>query len=72
MNMSRTYKDRNRQWRVIRNSMIKKILECYSDDIVGKKKDRTLSRKLRKRLKRINNKEIIGGEKVEKNRRNKK
>lgn len=62
MNMSRTYKDRNRQWRVIRNSMIKKILECYSDDIVGKKKDRTLSRKLRKRLKRIDNKEIIGGD----------
>ena len=60
--MSRTYKDRNRQWRVIRNSMIKKILECYSDDIVGKKKDRTLSRKLRKRLKRIDNKEIIGGD----------
>lgn len=60
--MSRTYKDRNRQWRVIRNSMIKKILECYSDDIVGKKKDRTLSRKLRKRLKRFDNKEIIGGD----------
>ncbi len=60
--MSRTYKDRNRQWRVIRNSMIKKILECYSDDIVGKKKDRTLSRKIRKRLKRIDKKEIIGGD----------
>lgn len=59
--MSRTYKDRNRQWRVIRNSMIKKILECYSDDIVGRKKDRKLSRKLRKRLKRVVNKEIIGG-----------
>lgn len=60
--MSRTYKDRNRQWRVIRNSMIKKILECYSDDIVGRKKDRKLSRKLRKRLKREVNKEIIGGD----------
>lgn len=60
--MSRTYKDRNRQWRVIRNSMIKKILECYSDDIVGRKKDRKLSRKLRKRLKRVANKEIIGGD----------
>lgn len=60
--MSRTYKDRNRQWRVIRNSMIKKILKCYSDDIVGKKKDRTLSRKIRKRLKRIDKKEIIGGD----------
>ena len=60
--MSRTYKDRNRQWRVIRNSMIKKILECYSDDIVGRKKDRKLSRKLRKRLKRVVNKEIIGGD----------
>lgn len=60
--MSRTYKDRNRQWRVIRNSMIKKILECYSDDIVGRKKDRKLSGKLRKRLKRVVNKEIIGGD----------
>ena len=60
--MSRTYKDRNRQWRVIRNSMIKKILECYSEDIVGKKKDRTLSRKLRKKLKKIDKKEIIGGD----------
>lgn len=60
--MSRTYKDRNRQWRVIRNSMIKKMLECYSEDIIGKKKDRTLSRKLRKRLKRIDKKEIIGGD----------
>ena len=60
--MSRTYKDRNRQWRVIRNSMIKKMLECYSEDIVGKKKDRTLSRKLRKRLKKIDNKEITGGD----------
>lgn len=60
--MSRTYKDRNRQWRVIKNSMIKKILECYSDDIVGRKKDRKLSRKLRKRLKRVVNKEIIGGD----------
>ena len=60
--MSRTYKDRNRQWRVIRNSMIKKILECYSDDIVGREKDRKFSRKLRKRLKKIDNKEIIGGD----------
>lgn len=60
--MSRTYKDKNRQRRVIRNSMIKKMLECYSEDIVGKKKDRTLSRKLRKRLKKIDNKEIIGGD----------
>ena len=58
--MSRTYKDRNKQWRVIRNSKIKKVLECYSDDIVGKKKDRRLSRKLRRRLKRIDKKEIKG------------
>ena len=60
--MSRTYKDRDKQWRVIRNSNIKKILECYSDDIVGRRKDRKLSRKLRKKLKRIANKEITGGD----------
>lgn len=58
--MSRTKKDRNKQYRIIKNSLLKKTLNCYSDEIVGRKKDRTLSRILRKRLKRLDNKEIIG------------
>ena len=58
--MSRTKKDRNKQYRIIKNSLLKKTLNCYSDEIVGRKKDRTLSRILSKRLKRLDNKEIIG------------
>lgn len=58
--MSRTNKDRNNQWRIIKNSLLKKTLHCYSEDVVGRRKDRKLSRTLRKRLKRLDNKEIIG------------
>lgn len=58
--MSRTKKDRNKQYRIIKNSLLKKTLNCYSDEIVGRKKDRKLSRILRKRLKQLDNKEIIG------------
>jgi hypothetical protein len=63
--MSRTKKDRkdHKRYRVIKNALIKKILECYSDEIVGRKKDRALSRKMRSRLKRLSNKEIIGDDK---------
>lgn len=63
--MSRTKKDRKgyKRYRVIENVLIKKTLKCYSDEIVGRKKDRTLSRILRKRLKRLDNKEIIGDDK---------
>lgn len=63
--MSRTKKDRKglKRYRVIENALIKKTLECYSDEIVGRKKDRTLSRKMRSRLKRLSDKEIIGDDK---------
>lgn len=61
--MSRTNKDRNNQWRIIKNSLLKKTLHCYSEDVVGRRKDRKLSRTLRKRLKRLDNKEIIGDDK---------
>lgn len=63
--MSRTKKDRkgHKRYRVIKNALIKKTLECYSDEIVGRKKDRTLSRKMRSRLKRLSDKEIIGDDK---------
>lgn len=58
--MSRTKKDRNNQRRMIKSSLLFKTLKCYSEDIVGKRKNKKLSRTLRKRLKRINRKEIIG------------
>lgn len=65
--MSRTKKDRkgHKKYRVIKNALIKKTLECYSDEIVGRKKDRTLSRKMRSRLKILSDKEIIGDNKDE-------
>ena len=58
--MSRTRKDRNNQWRVIKNSLIKKTLNCYSEDIVGRRKDRTINKKSTSRLRRETFKEIIG------------
>lgn len=58
--MSRTRKDRNNQWRVVKNSLIKKNCHCYSEDIVGKRKDRTINKRLRNILKRQCEKEIIG------------
>ena len=58
--MSRTRKDRNNQWRIIKNSLLKKTLNCYSEDVVGRRKDRTLNKKMRSRLKREVIKEIIG------------
>lgn len=61
--MSRTRKDRNKQWRIIKNSLLKKTLHCYSEDITRRKKDRKLSKLMRNRLKRLSNKEIIGDDK---------
>ena len=58
--MSRTRKDRNNQWRVVKNSLLKKTLHCYSEDIVGRRKDRTINKRLRNKLKRLNKKEIEG------------
>lgn len=56
--MSKTRKDRQTRFRIIKNSLIKKILDCYTDKIAGKRKDRELSRLMRTRLKRIVKKEI--------------
>lgn len=60
--MSRTRKDRNNQWRYVKNALMKKTLHCYSEDIVGKRKNRVINRILRSRLKKQFEKEIIGGE----------
>ncbi len=59
--MSGTRKDRNNQRRIVKNSLLIKTLKCYGEDIVGKRKDRTLNRKMRARLKRLSNKETLGG-----------
>lgn len=56
--MSRTKKDKNSQRRVIKNSLLKKTLHCYSEEIVGKRKNRKLNKVLRKRLKRLDDKEM--------------
>lgn len=61
--MSRTKKDRNKQRRFIKSSLLKKTLNCYSEDIVGRRKNRTLSKKMRNRLKKEAYKEIIGDDK---------
>ena len=59
--MSRTYKDmpykRKKRWRrILKNSLYKKILQMYSEDIIHKRKDRTLNGVMRARLKRRENK----------------
>lgn len=50
--MSRTYKDIGRQLRIIKNSLYKKNLHLWSEDFGHRRKDRTISRHLRKKLKR--------------------
>lgn len=57
--MSRTKKDRNNQRRMIKSSLLFKTLKCYSEDIISKNKNRKLSRVVRRRLKRKDNKEIL-------------
>mgnify|MGYP005801684437 CR=1 FL=1 len=50
--MSRTYKDRGYRRKAVRNSFLQKILMRYGDDFGGnRKKDKMLSRTIRKRLK---------------------
>ena len=56
--MSRTYKDRHkRRLRRRKNGLVKKLLCMWSDDF-PKRKDRTLSQKVRSKLKRKDLKEI--------------
>lgn len=52
--MSRTYKDRRKDYRRIpKSKLYKSILHIYGEDMKHKRKDRTLNRLLRKRLKDI-------------------
>ncbi len=53
--MSRTNKNRHKQRKIIKNSLLQKTLHCYGEDIANKRKDRRLNRMLRRRLKKIDN-----------------
>ncbi len=51
--MSRTYKDKpGYRRRIVKNSLYKKELSLLGEDFYGKRKDRTISRHLRRKLKR--------------------
>ena len=56
--MSRTYKDTGHQYRIIKNSLYKKHLHLWSEDFGHRRKDRTISRHLRKKLTRNDKKDI--------------
>ena len=57
--MSRTYKDRNKKrLRCRKNAFVKKMLCMWNDDF-PKRKDRTLSQKVRSKLKRKDLKETL-------------
>lgn len=49
--MSRTFKDRYDQRRIVKNSKIQKLSKEYGDDFYHKRKDKTISKKIRSRLK---------------------
>lgn len=48
--MSRTYKDRVHRRRFVKNSMYQKMLRILSDDFFHKRKDRTITKRLRRKL----------------------
>ena len=50
--MSRTYKDRGFQWRNIKNKLYKSMLNMWNDDFSFRKKDRRISRRLRRKINR--------------------
>ena len=51
--MSRTYKDRGKRRRIVKNSLYKKVLRIWGEDFSSKKgKKRILSKLLRRRLER--------------------
>ena len=57
--MSRTYKDKGHKRRIVKNSLYKKVLHLWGEDFNHKRKDRTISRHLRKKLKGDNNERYI-------------
>lgn len=51
--MSRTYKDRGFQWRNIKNKLYKSMLHLWSEDFGHRKKNRIISRRLRRKLNKV-------------------
>lgn len=56
--MSRSYKPRGYFRRYVKNSYIQKMSEEWGSDLYHRRKDRTISRKIRAREKRRNRREI--------------
>ena len=50
--MSRTYKDTGNNRRIVKNSLYKKELSICGEDFYHRRKDKTISRHLRRKLKR--------------------
>lgn len=57
--MSRTYKDRGKIRRIVRNSLYKKIVHVWGEDFKHKRKDKTMSRHLRNKIKNDTKKSIV-------------
>lgn len=51
--MSRTYKDRIHRRRWVKNSLYQKMLRLWGDDFWHKKKDRTITKRLRRKLEKL-------------------
>lgn len=51
--MSRTYKDRGYRRRIVKNSLYQKMLKLWGEDFVHRKKDRTITKRLRRKLERL-------------------
>ena len=51
--MSRTYKDRGKRRRIVKNSLYKKMLRMWGEDFWHRKRDRTITKRLRRKLERL-------------------
>lgn len=58
--MSRTYNHRGYHRRIVKNSLYKKELGMLGEDFYHRRKDKTISRHLRAKLKREDKKELEG------------
>lgn len=56
--MSRTYKDRMHRRRFVKNSLYKKVLKLLGEDFWHKKKDRTITKRLRRKLEKLGDKNV--------------
>lgn len=51
--MSRTYKDKVHRRRIVKNSLYQKMLKMWCEDFWHKKKDRTITKRLRRKLEKL-------------------